>query len=786
MLNMQRLPTAQPVNALRVISLVNEALGEIKGYIAIWGSPKHRDSYGTFFDRAKPPDMALDFLPFPIMYEHGQSGKIRKEIIGAVRKIWFDKIGIAFSGTLLQSSTHFRSLIDDIHKKKLKTSSATAGHVADFDAEGRFLKWYLDELSLTENPAESKMPSVELIRSANCTDSECIITPNFYPEESTLAAAGVNVTGKPNLYRSFAMSALLQLLQGDPNAVTPDALIAAAVEDGIDPNSLLAALQQMAAPAAEGMSTALAGEPVPGAQPTGQQPVAQQPAQQPAQPGSVVNDPELLAALQAFIQNRNAGVTPVAGGRSLAITPQQRSAMTAPPVRGNYGGQGGMVISPVNNRTPAARNARIDMPDKYQHLTGDEMATGYMLMRGVNKNRNESPVSETFLRALAYKTAQQIETGKGAALDYAVRSKFPISRPGDVFSTDMTNLVSMRTGEVMDGTTGQGDEWIYDLQGTSLWEAIRNETPVYDAMKRKGMDEAEIPQGFSGEAIPLEGSDPSWYVAPGATDIDSSGTPIATFASSKFGTGQQSVQVAKLSVAMNFQKELEEDSVINIVQEAQRKIRVTAAEQIDYILLNGDTAMGANTNINKIDGTPTAVPARPSYTLLDGIIKLALSAAATRRDAGVAFDETDFLATLKLLPGTHRQNRDKLLYIMDSDSAIAATNIATLKTRDVFSAATLENGALTKLWKIDVLETGFMYLANSAGKVSVTAGNNLYGRLLLVVPRLWASRWKRRLQTEVTYFPYADVTQVVAHMRWGLAYRDANAAAITYNIPETI
>lgn len=782
MLNMQRLPTNQPVNALRAVSLVNEALGEIRGYIAVWGSPKHRDSYGTWFDRAKPPDMALDFLPFPIMYEHGQSGKIRKEIIGAVRKIWFDEIGIAFSGTLLQSSGHFRSLIADIRKKKLKTSSATAGHVADFDAEGRFKVWYLDELSLTENPAESKMPSVELIRSANSTDSEIIITPNFYPEESTLAAAGVNVTGKPNLYRSFAMSALLQLLQGDPSAVTPDALIAAAVEDGIDPNSLLAALQQMAAPADEGMSTALAGEPAPGAQPVGQQPV-QTPT---VQPGQVVNNPELLAALQQFIQNRNSGGVQVAGGRSIAITPQQRNQMTAPPVRGNYGNGQQMVISPVNNRTPAARNARIEMPDKYQHLTGDEMAMGYMLMRSVRKGHDAPPVSESYLRALAYKTAQQIESGKGAALDYAVRSKFPFKNAGQVFESDVSNLVATRAGEVMDGTTGQGDEWIYDLQGTSLWEAIRNETPVYDAMKAKGMDEAEIPQGFSGETIPLEGSDPSWYVAPGATDIDSSGTPIATFASSKFGTGQQSVSVAKLSVAMNFQKELEEDSVINIVQEAQRKIRVTAAEQIDYILLNGDTVMTDNTNINKIDGTPTAVPARPSYTLLNGIIKLALSAAATRRDAGASFDETDFLATLKLLPGNVRQNREKLLFILDSDTAIAAMNIPTLKTRDVFSAATIENGALTKLYTIDVLETGFMYLANAVGKVSVTAGNNLYGRLLLVVPRLWASRWKRRLQTEVTYFPYSDVTQVVAHMRWGLAYRDANAAAISYNIPQTI
>lgn len=794
MLNMQR-PPVKPVLTWRAIGFTNEVLGEIEGYIAVWGSETHRDSYGTFFDRAAPPDMALDFLPFPLMVEHGQDGKIRKGIVGAVRRIFFDNIGIKFAGTLNAASPFFQETVDKIRRKKYKTSSSTAGHIADFDAVGRFVKWYLSELSLTENPAESKMPVVTLIRSGSCPDGQCYINPYVYPEESPLAAAGVNATGNISNSRSNAtMSALQQLLAGDPSAVTPEALISAAQQDGIDPQALLASLQQMMQPAQEGMSTALAGEQTPGATPAA--PVMQQPAPQqfqPApnvQPGQTITDPALLEQLAALLGGR---ANPPAGGRSLTIPygqQQQRNQMTAPPQQGRYAPQqaGYQIVNPApqNVRT---RQAEITVSSRYQHLAPEDMATGYSILEGKRRSGRGGGASELYLRAMAYKTAVEVERGNKIAIDYAVRSKFPFQKPGDVMQSDLTNMTynpHYRTGEIMDGTTGQGDEWIYDLQGTSLWESIRNDTPVYAAMKAKGMDESEIPQGFNGELIPLEGSDPSWYVASGATDLDSSGNPVATFSSSKFGTGQKAVTVAKLSVAMQFEKELEEDSVINIVQEAQRKIRVTASEQIDYILLNGDTALGANTNINKIDGTPTAAPARPSYTLLDGMVKLALSSSLTRRDAGAAFDETDFLATLKMLPAAVRQDRSKLLYIFDSDTGIQAANITTLKTRDVFTAATLENGTLLKIWKIDALETGFMYLANSVGKISVTGSNNIYGRLLLTVPRLWASRWKRRLQTEVTYFPYADVTQIVAHMRWGLAYRDANAAAITYDIPQTI
>ncbi len=759
-------------------ALAAAPLGKIKLHLAVWGSPTHRDSYGTWFDRANPPDLALDFLPVPLLYEHGMDGKKRKDIIGSLDRVFFDEIGIAGEGTLDPSKPYFPDLISDIRRKKLKTSSATANHIADFDEDGRFVRWYLSELSLTESPAESKMPIVTLVRSAHSSAGQLQFIPGTYPLERV--SVGIN-TGEPlNLsFRSESIMPALQTLIESGQPIDPMQLIQAATADGMTPEELLAVLQQMTQPSGDAtgelMSTTLADTPPPGAAVVPSAaitPVATTPAPAPVAP-------ELLARLTELLQGRS---NPPPGGVNLQTL---RSQQGAPPVFNQYAPPTRQQSAPQGGQGGKPKPLNISVSSKFQHLKPDEMALGYMLVesalpRNARNGRSDIPVmSEEYVRAMAYGTALAIKSGNKAAVEFAVRSKFPFKSPDEVLQSD--NVNSLRANEIHSGANGQGGEWIYDLQGTALWESIRQETNVYQAALSKGLDEAEIPQGYDSELIPLEGSDPTWYVAGGANDVDAAGYPVSTFSLSKMGTGQKAVTVAKLSVAMDFRQELIEDSIIGIVQEAQRKIRVGASEQIDFIFLNGDTALGANTNINKIDGTPTAAPAQPSYTLLDGVIKLALANLA--RDAESSFDEVDFLATFKKLPATHRQNRDKLLFVLDSDTGIAATNIATLKTRDVYSKATLEEGMLTSVWRIGVVESGFMYLANSAGKISTNTANNTLGRLLCFRPDQWASRWKRRLQTEVTYYPRADVTEVVAHMRWGLAYRDANAAAISYNIP---
>jgi hypothetical protein len=46
----------------------------------------------------------------------------------------------------------------------------------------------------------------------------------------------------------------------------------------------------------------------------------------------------------------------------------------------------------------------------------------------------------------------------------------------------------------------------------------------------------------------------------------------------------------------------------------------------------------------------------------------------------------------------------------------------------------------------------------------------------------WKQAFKRRMTMETTRIANADSWEIVALARWGLAYRDSEASAITYNV----
>lgn len=139
---------------------------KIRGYIAIWGSSRERDCVNTWFDRKRPPNLGIEeFLPLRLMYEHGEDPSIKRDIIGKVSEIWYDDRGIGFKGELRKESDHYYRVKNEILQGKLATSSASAGHLATFDKQGRFEDWLLSELTLTGKPCERKMPRVEMVRS---------------------------------------------------------------------------------------------------------------------------------------------------------------------------------------------------------------------------------------------------------------------------------------------------------------------------------------------------------------------------------------------------------------------------------------------------------------------------------------------------------------------------------------------------------------------------------------------------------------------------------------------
>ena len=336
--------------------------------------------------------------------------------------------------------------------------------------------------------------------------------------------------------------------------------------------------------------------------------------------------------------------------------------------------------------------------------------------------------------------------------------------------------------------TSYGDEWIGVTYSTQLWDKIRLATPIVGRIPT-----VTVPQGSESVSIPLLGASPTFYKVAQATAQDANpGRSTATYTTGKLGTSAQSLTVSKLGAAVNWTSELDEDSFIPWVQELRRDLTNEAAEILEHLVIDGDTATGATTNINCIGGTPAATAV---YLVMNGFRKLALvTNTANSRSAGT-LDVLDYLETLKLmgLGGRNAADRNAVSFITDMHTAWKSLELAEVKTRDVFSAPTIENGVLVGLFGRDVIASPNMHRANqdatyglkanTAGKVDLdTASNNTTGSILAVRWDQWRFGYKRMMNFEIQREPISDSTLIVVNMRVGMINRDNEASAISYNV----
>lgn len=333
--------------------------------------------------------------------------------------------------------------------------------------------------------------------------------------------------------------------------------------------------------------------------------------------------------------------------------------------------------------------------------------------------------------------------------------------------------------------TNFGDEWVAAAYSNALWEKIRTGTAVVAKIPT-----IPIPPGHESVNIPLESGDPVWYKVAEATDEGTSGWPDATITSSQVGTAEKTLTLVKMGARLLWSGELNEDSIIPWVPQLRRQLVISGAEQLEHAVIDGDATTTATTNINDIAATG-AQGGSELYLLFNGFRKSPLvTTAVNSRDGGV-LTESDFLETVKLM-GTAGQNSadvTKTSFILDPNVYWKALDMSILKTKDVWTRATLEGSALTGLWGYEVLRSYFMQFkssvrkANSAGKVDQdTVGNNTKGAFLAVRWDQWMIGFRRQMTIETTRIARADTTEIVALARLGLVQRDTEASAITFNL----
>lgn len=414
---------------------------------------------------------------------------------------------------------------------------------------------------------------------------------------------------------------------------------------------------------------------------------------------------------------------------------------------------------------------------KFDGLGVDDLAfAAGVLDAAKRQQKSDLGVSRDLLEALAIRIVEdKSEMGDDARRDLKAAGIDP---------ADVTN--ALKANELDYSTqAGFGDEWVSVEYSRRIWPRIRAGSDIVARIPT-----IEVPQGSESIIIPLEAADPTWYKVGQTTGTNATTLrPDATIPSSKLATDNRTLTVAKMAARVIYSGELEEDSFVPWAAQLRQQLETSGAENLEATVIDGDTDASATTNINDIGGTPAATDL---FLLFNGFRKSPLiTTAANSRSAGGTLTDSDFLATIKLMgaAGLNALDKTKVAFILDLNVGWKALELASVKTRDVFSNATIENGVLTSIWGYPVYTSAFFHFqsavrkANTAGKVDrTTVANNTTGSFLAVRFDQWLLGYKRRMTIKLQDIPDSDAMQIIATARVGLAQRDTEASAIAYNV----
>jgi len=413
---------------------------------------------------------------------------------------------------------------------------------------------------------------------------------------------------------------------------------------------------------------------------------------------------------------------------------------------------------------------------KYDHTDPGDLAFLIGVLGDAHANRiSKQGISHTARKALALRLHG--EEGRSAAYTEA---KALMAAKG---------LTATKANELNYSTQASyGDEWVTSASSGMLWDKIRNDTV---AVQR--LPQFEFPAGAESYIIPVESTDPIAYKVAQATSVAATDHgPAATVPSSKLGTDNETMTLAKMGMRVLWTGEMEEDSMLPFVAQLRRQMTTSFAEYLDSAVIDGDTETAATTNINDIAGTPASTD---YFLTVNGFRKLALvTNTANSRSAGT-LTSADFLETVKLMGtgGMNARDKSKISILLSEGVMWKALELEDVKTLDVFgNGATITAGDLTRIWGYEVLTASHMHLkepyrhgglANTAGKVDQdTSANNTTGSILAVRWDQWLFGWRRRMTLETQRIARADTTEIVGLLRFGLLPRDSEASAISYGV----
>lgn len=241
----------------------------------------------------------------------------------------------------------------------------------------------------------------------------------------------------------------------------------------------------------------------------------------------------------------------------------------------------------------------------------------------------------------------------------------------------------------------------------------------------------------------------------------------------KARTASVSLEAKTLIVTIYYSDELLEDSVIDIAEFVMGEITASYETSVHEILINGDTATTANTNINAIDGGVADLEngAKTETLLFDGGRKLAFEKSATV-DAGGNLAVENIRAGRALM-GVKGLDPTKLRLVPSLASYYELMSLSPVETIEKFGdAATIKNGVLVAIDGIKIVHREEMRKALASGKISKTAASNVKGSMLITHQPSVVFGIRRGLTTETSRYAEEQLTGVTGKARVALEFND--------------
>jgi hypothetical protein len=699
-----------------------------------YGGPHDgKDAHGEYFDaRTQTHDDKFGLPPAVYYHGYGDNGLPMGDpaYIGRTVKRWRDSAGVWFRVVLDRASALAAKVWAAAQAGKARASSGTVAHLRRVEASGHITHWPVAELSVfdTDNgkqPANAYAVAIPALKSVY--QRAGLTLPDFHDSEAKPETDTTGASGPVAVARSGAVRGTDFTAIGATTMNTDE--MAAAAQAQID-------AEESARKAAE------------------------------------------AAELEKFTAAYRAGQA-----KARAEAAEQMKALKAEAVAA---GRLQMGTPDAPGQAPA--QTQFHNTRKFDGLSADDMGFMLTLLSTMKKKdpQHEGYSPDAFL-AYTLKVAED----KTLVTRRDGRTQIPLGDQGraalKAVGIDPNAVLNgaVKANELNHSTQASfGDDWVGVEYSNRLWEQIRFGTFVLDKMPS-----VEVPQGAESIVISLESGDPTWYKVAQTTAEDSTDKrPVASVPSSKMGTANKTLTVAKIGARTQFSGELVEDSIIPWVAQLRQQMAVSGAQMLEHIIIDGDTEAGNAANVNDIDGTPAATDL---FLTLDGFRKSALvTTTSNSRSASGSLTDTDYLATVKLMGtgGLNAMDKEKVEFIVDVNTYWKSLELASLKTRDVFTAATLENGDLASIWGYKVRRSGFMHfesakrMAETTGKIDQTDSDNTTGAILAVRYDQFLFGYKRRFQIKLQEMIDSDSTQIVAFARVGMVQRDTEGVAITYNV----